>query len=55
MKPRPVDPNKDDKGHTFGYFIAKLYDICHFEKDYEPKNYMRHELWKNVSLLPTAM
>ena len=38
-----------------GYFIEKIYDVCHLEKDYEPQYYMRHELWKNVSLLPDSM
>ena len=48
-------PDQDKKGHDLGYFLAKFYDWCHYERDYEPKNYMRTEIWQNVSLLPKSM
>lgn len=38
-----------------GDLMNNIYKWCHFEKEYEEKYFMRHELYHKTSWLPTEI
>ena len=46
------DQEDQPKLKGWGHLIARIYDSCELDKDYDPKYFLRHELYHRDSLLP---